>query len=121
MVKEMQRHKSLCVCAGGRVRSVAARFVLIDHYGHDALACGIEKNTTQTIGMLIDWADTVWVLDSALLQFVYDLAEAAAVRGHLAKIKLIDVGPDTWGSETNKTLRLYVASKIEKHLGEPVK
>lgn len=110
----MERHKSLCVCAGGRVRSVAARFILTDCYGHDALACGIEKNTTATNYMLIDWADTVWVLDKALLKFVEDLA---AAHGHSTKVKLIDVGPDQWGSENNRTLRTYVKALIEEHLG----
>lgn len=108
--------KSLCVCAGGRVRSVAARFILTDVYGHDALSCGIDKNSLFTLSTLFNWADIIWVLDTEVLAFIKrNWGEAA-----IAKIKLINVGPDQWGSESNKTLRLYVVEKIKEHEGYSV-
>jgi predicted protein tyrosine phosphatase len=89
--------KCLCVCAGGRVRSVAMRFILTDKYGCDALACGIEKNSPQTIAMLAEWAEVIFAMEP---RFV-----AAIPRGHAHKIRVVDVGEDRWGTDRDPELR----------------
>lgn len=108
--------KSLCVCAGGRVRSVAARFILTDYYRHDALAVGLDKNNILTVNMLCDWADNIFVLDAALMPV---LKEALYDESNDSKIKLIDVGPDVWGSESSRHLRELVAVRLSDAIGFP--
>lgn len=100
--------KSLCVCQGGRVRSVALRYLLTDTYKHDALACGVEKNSPDTLLMLCEWADIIFVLDKRILGLLPNL--------YSDKVKMIDVGPDKWGSETNSELRAILSSKLKELL-----
>lgn len=51
--------KVLCVCSGGNSRSVGLAFLLKYSYGHDALACGVEGNDSETVEMLCEWAEYI--------------------------------------------------------------
>lgn len=100
--------KSLCICQGGRVRSVALRFVLTDEHQHDALACGLEKQEPETMEMLYSWADRVWLLDARFVSCIPDRWKH--------KLTVLDVGPDRWGHENNGGLRDIVRKKIAELL-----
>jgi hypothetical protein len=80
--------KVLTLCQGGNCRSVALGFVLKYSYGHDAIACGWEKNSAATIEMLADWADRIIVVESHFVERVPDRCRA--------KVSVYDVGPDRW-------------------------
>ena len=82
--------KILCICHGGRVRSVALRYILTDHLGFtDTLAAGLTKNSPETISILCEWADTIFLLVDDKPDFL---------EAHQDKIRYLDIGPDIWGS-----------------------
>jgi len=84
---EMKR-KALCICQGGNSRSVALAYLLKYRYDVDALACSWEKNTTDTIAMLCNWSETIFIMQPAFREFVPEQ--------YRAKIQVIDVGEDRW-------------------------
>ena len=51
--------KVLCVCRGGNSRSVGLAYTLKYCFGHDALACGVEGNDSETVEMLCNWAEYI--------------------------------------------------------------
>ena len=80
--------KIVCICQGGNSRSVALAYLLKYHYKIDALACGWEKNTPETIAMLCEWADVVCILQKEFIQYVPEK--------YHSKVDVFDVGPDKW-------------------------
>jgi hypothetical protein len=82
------KRKALCICQGGNSRSVALAYLLKYYYDVDALACSWEKNTSETIAMLCDWAETIFVMQPEFREFVPE-----QYRG---KIQVVDVGEDRW-------------------------
>lgn len=88
----------LFLCRGGRVRSVAMRYVATDDYGLDALAAGLTNNSRPTLDMLFSWADIVVVCSSNLL------VTEVPLEWDRAKIVLCDLGPDRWGSAEHPDL-----------------
>ena len=95
--------KIVTICAGGQVRSVAAKAVLTEQ-GHDVLAVGALNNSKQTVEMLCAWADKIIVMDDALLV-------AAAEPG---KLSYLNVGPDRWGNPFHPELQSLVREKIHQ-------
>ena len=90
--------KVVCICRGGQVRSVAARFVLADKFGfRKVLACGWEKNDEETVRMLCEWADVILVVgrpsDWVILNHQFD-----------SKIIGLEVGVDRFGHYGNLEL-----------------
>jgi predicted protein tyrosine phosphatase len=83
--------KVLCCCAGGKVRSVAAKYVLEDeHQLPNVLVAGLEKNGPETLDMLFRWADHILVVgDTDLLERVPELFRSKRV--------FLGVGKDRWG------------------------
>ena len=58
--------------------------------GHDALSASHDKQSDGTLHMLCDWADRIIVVQPEY---------AARIRPiHQPKIKIMDVGPDSYGS-----------------------
>lgn len=84
----MAHLKLLCMCQGGNSRSVGCAFVLKYKYGHDALACGWERNDPETLAMLFAWADRIFVMQPHFAEHV-----PAKFR---SKVTVYDVGPDIW-------------------------
>lgn len=56
----------------------------------DAIACSWEKNTPETIDMLCDWAEAIFVMQPQFREFVPEQ--------YKDKIQVIDVGEDRWFS-----------------------
>ena len=84
----MAASKVLTMCQGGNSRSVGCAYLLKYEYGFDALACGWEKNSSETITMLCKWADWIMVMEPQFKDYV-------PVQYH-GKIAVVDVGPDRW-------------------------
>jgi predicted protein tyrosine phosphatase len=100
--------KIVCICRGGQVRSVAARHILADRYGFKkVLSCGWEKNDSDTVQMLCDWADYILIVGSTM-HWRFSTP--------LPKTKLIDIGPDIWGSYNHPDLLAKLESKIKELL-----
>ena len=91
--------KILCVCGEGNVRS-ATLARLLKHQGHETLAAGVNRHSQETLKMLGDWADKVYVVEKELLSQVPESD----------KIELFDLGPDIWGEAMHPDL----VKKIEE-------
>lgn len=98
--------KILAVCVNGNVRSVTlAR--LLKRRGHDALACGVDRNSTETISMLCVWADKIFVTDWELRKDI-PLNLRYKIDGG------VDVGQDVWGRAMHPELVKIMEEKIQK-------
>lgn len=101
--------KVLCVCYSGSIRSVALKHILCK-IGHDALACGIDSNTIQTIRLLVGWADIVVVMKEEFAEKVRVLTDRKDKR-----LLIYDVGEDRWNHpfhpELEETLLTMVAER----------
>ena len=97
--------KAVCLCQGGNTRSVACGFVLKYSYGIDAIACGWEKNSPQTLEMLFNWADHIFIMQKEFEHFV-------PVDYH-PKLHVIDVGPDVWFNSLHPDLISKVGTLLD--------
>jgi predicted protein tyrosine phosphatase len=86
----------LCVCDGGNVRSYALAYVLHDLLGHEAIAVGRIRVTTETLALLCEWADTIVLMQPHM--------EDSVDAKFKAKLRCVDVGPDRWGVYVNPEL-----------------
>jgi predicted protein tyrosine phosphatase len=107
---EMKR-KALSICQGGNSRSVALAYLLKYWYDVDALACSWEKNTSETMAMLCDWAETIFVMQPEFREFVPE-----QYRG---KIQVIDVGEDRWFNGMDPDL-LKLCGELLQRLSQDV-
>jgi predicted protein tyrosine phosphatase len=80
--------KVVCMCQGGNSRSVGCAYLLKYYYGMDALACGWEKNTPETLDMLFSWAEGIIVMQEEFTKYVPEK--------YKEKLYVADVGPDIW-------------------------
>jgi len=84
------------MCQGGNCRSVGLAFVLKYSYGHDAIACGWERNDFDTIEMLSEWADRIFIVQSEFLAHV--------PIGFIDKVTVYELGPDVWFNSLHQDL-----------------
>lgn len=92
--------KILCVCEQGNVRS-ATLARLLKHQGHETLAAGTKRNSQDTLKMLCDWADKVYVVQKELLEGMPDSD----------KIELFELGSDIWGVAMHPDLVKKIENK----------
>ena len=107
------KYKVLTVCAGGHVRSVGLKYLLTYKYGHEALACGQDANSTETISMLAEWADYIIVMQPCYAPFVpekYHKKESGE-----RKLFCYDVGEDRYGYAFHPELQKQLVGIIEQH------
>lgn len=98
--------KVLCVCEGGNVRSRALAYVLHDLMGHEAIPVGVRWMTAETMILLGMWADRIVVMQP-------HLAERLTVIPRLhEKLRVLDVGPDTYGLNISDALMNQVMAKV---------
>lgn len=76
------------MCQGGNSRSVGCAFLLKYQYGVDALACGWEKNSKETLNLLFSWADYIIIMQGIFAQYVTE--------EYHKKLIIVDVGEDIW-------------------------
>ena len=90
--------KVVCCCSWGQVRSVATRKILFEKYGMDnVLACGIDRNGTETLDMLFAWADVIVVAGE---QRLADKVPSQWFH----KLIHFDIGEDRWGNAFSESL-----------------
>jgi hypothetical protein len=82
--------KFLCICAGGNIRSRAFVHRLMYTQGQDALSASHDKQSDGTLRILCEWADRI-----ILIEPQYGARLPAEYRN---KVKVLDVGPDVFGS-----------------------
>ena len=97
--------KFTCVCQGGNVRSVGLAYAL--KYGHkqDALAVSWQANDKKTQAMLYKWADYIVVMQAIFIQYI--------PKRYLAKVRVVDVGEDRYGSAFHPELQNYLKAVTE--------
>lgn len=104
--------KILVMCQGGHVRSVALKYVLTYKYGHEALACGWESNSRETIEMLCAWADAIVIMQA-------DMERHIPAHHHNTgtgrKLFCYDVGPDRFGNAFHPVLQQAIDGMIRQH------
>lgn len=99
--------KILCVCEGGNVRSRALAYVLHDLKGHEAIPVGVRWMSSETAHMLSAWADRIVVMQSHLA------AHFAVIPDAKPKIRILDVGPDTYGLNISPDLMRQVHAGVD--------
>lgn len=100
--------KFLCVCQGGTVRSAALAWLLKYHHGHDAIAASAERNSPDTLAMLVDWADRVVLMSKEIERwFPSDLLASP-------KVGMMDVGADVYGTPFHPQLQAMLSHACER-------
>ena len=82
-------YKILTMCAGGNLRSVGLKYLLKYKYGHEALACGQDSNSPETIDMLCKWADYIIIVTGEYRKFI--------PQEYQSKLLCFDIGIDRFG------------------------
>lgn len=101
------QYKILTMCSGGNVRSVGLKYLLKYKYGHEALACGQDANSAETIDMLCKWADYIIVMTDEYKKFVPET--------YKSKLLCYDVGPDRFGYAFHPELMGIADKLIQEH------
>jgi hypothetical protein len=96
----------MCMCEGGHNRSGALALQLKQR-GVDAIQIGWRHNPASTINYVAAWADFI------ILMQPWDTTTTKISSRYESKIRVLDVGPDRWGSNTNMELNLLVAPYVE--------
>jgi hypothetical protein len=96
----------MCMCEGGHNRSGALALQLKQR-GIDAIQIGWRHNPASTINYVAAWADFI------ILMQPWDAATTKINEQYAAKTRVLDVGPDVWGSNTNMDLNRLVAPFVE--------
>ena len=104
----MARIKTLCVCAGGVVRSVTLASLLKFYWKHDALAAGF-VNEPETLDTLFRWADHIYV--------VQEYMKPQVPEEYQYKTRVLDVGDDVWGQSMHPELTRICYKLLEQELG----
>lgn len=101
---EGDRMKFLVLCAGGNIRSRAIVHHLMYRLGKDALSASHEKQPEDTLAMLCAWADRIVVAQPHYVERINPMFRD--------KVKVIDVGPDSYGSPWHFILQEQVTRLI---------
>lgn len=100
--------KILCLCNHGNNRSVHLAHHL-KYLDHDVLAAGLEKNSPDTLKMLYDWAEIIIVTEHEHIGMLPDEVRTSI------KLKLFDVGPDTYKRPFNEELKALVKQYLKEN------
>lgn len=113
------KHRVLCVCEGGNVRSVAMMHALHGHPHHplgDVIAVGARVLSPESWDIFGTWAQTILVIgQSEIVSLIPDRFRS--------KVYHVDIGADHWGNPTNPALvhelneRLYHERPLRAALG----
>lgn len=100
--------KVLVACSAGAKRSNIMAF-LLKGMGHDAIAVGMDMNSTSTIAHLAAWADQI-VLTQHLSQWLAKIPE-----GDRHKVRWdVEVGPDIWAERWPAQLEVICRREAQK-------
>lgn len=98
--------KFLVICAGGNIRSRAFVHHLMYRLGFEALSASHDRQTDGTLALLFDWADRIVVVQP---QYA-----ARVTPDHRHKVKVLDVGPDEFGSPWHFILQYKIQCLISE-------
>jgi len=84
----------LVICRGGNSRSVGLAFLLKYKYSVDALSASLEKNSTETLRLLCEWADKVVLVEGWMYEPLTNWLPYVSRN----KFLIFDVGGD-WGAD----------------------
>jgi len=108
-IRRDHSHKLLVVCQQGNNRSVTiASSLKYAEGGQDVLTAGLETNTKATLAMLFKWADRIILTDQT----------QRVPEEFLDKVRLWDVGADTYPRPHNLELLRKARSLIALHKGD---
>ena len=107
------KYKILTMCAGGNVRSVGLKYVLRYKYGHEALACGQDANSPETIDMLCRWAHYIIIVEPDYEKFIPERYRFHA--DGTKKMFCYNVGPDRFGYAFHPELVQFFDKAIIEH------
>jgi hypothetical protein len=96
----------LCVCEAGTVRSGAAAHGLKYYFGQEALTASHAKLKDDTLEMLCTWADRIVLMQPKFGDRISDQFKN--------KVKVLDVGQDTWGNPLDKGLMDKVLDLLQE-------
>lgn len=85
--------KFLTICAGGNIRSRAMAYILMERHQQDALSAGANYQPQTIAHLTTTWADRIIVMEPKFMEVV--------PVNHRNKVKVCDVGEDTYGSPWN--------------------
>jgi predicted protein tyrosine phosphatase len=105
----MAKIKTLCLCAGGVVRSVTLCALLKYYWKHDALAASLDTNSTDTKLMLMEWADHIYIVEPDMWCEIPE--------DYKHKTRCLDIGPDKWGKSMEPELQDICYRLLEQDLG----
>lgn len=91
-------------------------YLLKYRYGADALACGWEGNTNDTVEMLCAWAEIILVVEAFMKPKVNDEFQH--------KVRVFDCGPDRFFQPNVELLAIFdgmIKNNIRSIEGESVK
>jgi hypothetical protein len=91
--------KILCCCEMGMNRSVHFAS-LLKNWGNDTIAMGLATTTPETQKMLCDWADLIILTE--------EMQKVMMLSGYQDKVKVFNVGPDTYHRPMNENLKARV-------------
>ena len=100
------RRRAVTLCQGGNVRSVALGYILKYGQNVDCVALSWEKNSPETLAMMFDWADEIYVMQDEFKKYVPEKFSE--------KLTVVDVGPDRWGCSLNPELLAIAGHEYNK-------
>ena len=101
--------KILIVCDQGNNRSVTIAGQL-KYWGHDIITCGVSKNSSETLEMLLVWCDRVITTEAGQWEQM--------PKGFDAKHQLWNVGPDNYPRPYNPELLKIVKGFMSQYKAE---
>lgn len=99
--------KVATLCQAGSVRSAGLKHLLNYKYNHDALSCGWEGNSKETLKMLFTWADYIVITQGEFIEYVPEEFHG--------KTFCYDVGEDTYGYAFHPELIKKFETMIKQH------
>jgi hypothetical protein len=75
-------------------------------FGQDALAASLDKNTPETLHLLMTWAERIIVMERSLTELIPE--------SHRIKMVLVNVGHDRWVNPMNDDLLRIVNERVRR-------
>jgi hypothetical protein len=91
--------KVLCLCQKGNSRSVVLAWLLRKLFKHETLAAGMVTTSRTTREMLYKWAERIILVVPRYQHWIPD--------EYRDKLRVVDVGHDTWRAHDAELLRRY--------------
>lgn len=99
--------KILTLCAQGNNRSVVLASILRNEYKYkDVISQGAFTSSQETLVMLYDWADLIFVVEESLIGLVHP--------EYKEKVVFFNLGEDVWGYKHNPSLQNKIRNMLKE-------